>query len=141
MAKKIKTVIKLNLPAGEATPAPPVGPALGQYGVAIMNFCKAYNEKTKEEKGAILPAVITIFEDRSFEFEIKTPPASTLLLKATNIKKGSSSAGREKIGKVTKKQLEKIAEKKKKDLNAKSLESAIKIIEGTAKSMGIEIEN
>lgn len=138
--KKVKAIVKLNLPAGQATPAPPVGPALGQHGVAIMDFCKAYNEKTTGQKGTIIPAVITIYEDRSFDFVTKTPPASTLLLEAVGAKKGSSVPQRDKIGKITREQLKSIAKKKKTDLNAKSLDQAIKIIKGTARSLGIDIE-
>lgn len=137
--KKIKTTIKLNLPAGEATPAPPVGPALGQHGVAIMEFVKQYNEKTREQKGTILPAVITIFENRSFEFVVKNPPAAVLLRKAAGIEKGAKSAGREKVGKISQEQLTQIAQTKLTDLNTKDLEAAKKTIAGTAKSMGIEI--
>jgi len=136
----VKTVVKLNLPAGAATPTPPVGPALGQHGVAIMDFCKAYNEKTAEQKGTVIPAVITIYEDRTFDFVTKTPPASTLLLKAIGAEKGSDVPQRDKIGKISHEQLKSIAEQKRKDLNAKSLEQAMKIIEGTANSMGIEVE-
>lgn len=136
----MKTVVKLNLPAGAATPTPPVGPALGQHGVAIMDFCKAYNEKTAEQKGTVIPAVITIYEDRTFDFVTKTPPASTLLLKAIGAEKGSDVPQRDKIGKISHEQLKSIAEQKRKDLNAKSLEQAMKIIEGTANSMGIEVE-
>lgn len=139
MAKKVKAIVKLNLPAGAATPAPPVGPALGQHGVAIMDFCKSYNEKTAEQKGTVIPAVITIYEDRSFNFVTKTPPAATLLLKAVGAQKGSNVPQRDKIGKITKEQVVSIAEQKKKDLNAKSLEQAVKIIKGTARSMGIDI--
>lgn len=139
MLKKIKATVKLNIPAGEATPAPPVGPALGQYGVAIMEFCKAYNEKTKEMQGQIIPAVVTIYEDRSFDFVIKTPPTSELLKKAAGVEKGSGAVPREKVGKVTKAQVREIAEKKMVDLNAPDIEAATKIVEGTAKSMGIEV--
>ena len=138
--KKIKAVVKLNLPAGAATPAPPVGPALGQHGVAIMDFCKAYNEKTADQKGTVIPAVITIYENRSFDFVTKTPPASTLLLKAVGAEKGSNVPQRDKVGKISREQLTDIAEQKKSDLNAKSIEQAVKIIEGTARSMGIEVE-
>lgn len=139
MAKKVKVVLKLNLPAGAATPAPPVGPALGQHGVAIMDFVKQYNDKTASQKGTILPALITIFEDRSFTFIVKTPPASVLLKKAAGIEKGAKTTGREKVGKVSEKQLEEIANQKMTDLNAKDLTTAKRIIAGTAKSMGIEI--
>lgn len=139
MLKKVKATVKLNIPAGQATPAPPVGPALGQYGVAIMDFCKAYNEKTKDMQGQIIPAVVTIYEDRSFNFVIKTPPTSELLKKAAGIEKGSGAVPREKAGKVTGAQVREIAEKKMADLNAPNIEAAMKIVEGTAKSMGIEI--
>ena len=139
MVKKIKAKVKLNLPAGKATPAPPVGTALGQHGVAIMDFCKQYNERTKEMGEAIVPAVLTIYEDRSFDFVLKTSPASVLLKKAAGIEKGSSATGRDKVGKVTQEQLKEIAEEKMKDLNANDTEGAIKIIEGTARSMGIEV--
>ncbi len=139
MAKKVVAVIKLQIPAGEATPAPPVGPALGQHGVNIMEFCKAYNAQTISEKGMIVPVEITVFEDRSFTFITKTPPASILLKKAAGIEKGSSEPNREKVGKVTKEQVREIAKIKMRDLNALDIESAIKIIEGTAQSMGIEI--
>jgi len=139
VAKKIKATVKLNIPAGQATPAPPVGPALGQHGVAIMNFCKAYNEITKDLEGQIIPAVVTIYEDRSFDFVIKTPPTAELLKKAAGIEKGSGTVPREKAGKVTRAQLQEIAKKKMSDLNAESIEAAMKIVEGTAKSMGIEV--
>ena len=139
MVKKVKAKVKLNIPAGKATPAPPVGTALGQHGVAIMDFCKQYNERTKEMGDVVVPAVITIYEDRSFDFIIKTPPASVLLKKAAGIKKGSGATGRDEVGKVTRQQLKEIAEEKMKDLNATSIESATKIIEGTARSMGIEV--
>jgi large subunit ribosomal protein L11 len=137
--KKVKAKVKLNIPAGKANPAPPIGPALGQHGVAIMDFCKQYNERTRDMGDVVIPAVITIYEDRSFDFIVKTPPASVLLKKAAGIEKGSGETGRKKVGKVTRKQVEEIAEEKMKDLNAQDLESAVKIIEGTAKSMGIEV--
>ncbi len=140
MTKKIKAKVKLNIPAGKANPAPPIGPALGQHGVAIMEFCKQYNERTKDMGEAVVPAVLTIYEDRSFDFVLKTSPASVLLKKAAGIEKGSGATGRDKVGKVTRKQLTAIAEEKIKDLNANSIESAVKIIEGTAKSMGIEVK-
>jgi large subunit ribosomal protein L11 len=140
MVKKVKATLKLNIPAGQANPAPPVGPALGQHGVAIMDFCKAYNEKTAELKGQIIPAVITIYEDRSFNFVIKTPPAADLLKKAAGVEKGSGEVPKEMVGKVTRDQVREIAEKKMADLNAKDIEAAIKIIEGQAKSMGIEVK-
>jgi len=141
MAKKIKAVLKLNIPAGKATPAPPIGPALGQHGVPIMDFCKAYNEKTREMGDVVAPAVITIYEDRSFDFEIKTPPVTSLLLKLVGKEKGSAVPNRDKIGKVTRDQLRQIAEQKMADLNARSIDQAIKIIEGSARSIGIEVEN
>ena len=137
--KKVKATVKLNILAGQATPAPPVGPALGQYGVAIMDFCKAYNEKTKDMQGQIIPAVVTIYEDRSFNFIIKTPPTSELLKKAAGIEKGSGAVPREKVGKVTKEQVREIAERKMADLNAPDIKVAMKIVEGTARSMGIEV--
>ncbi|RKX70768.1 50S ribosomal protein L11 [candidate division WOR-3 bacterium] len=141
MAKKeVIAQVKLQIPAGQATPAPPVGPALGQHGVNIMEFCKVFNEKTKNMGGIIVPAVITIYKDRSFTFIIKSPPASVLLKQAANIAKGSGEPNRLKVGKVTREDIKRIAERKMKDLNASSLEAAMKIIEGTAKSMGIEVE-
>lgn len=130
----------MNIPAGAATPAPPVGSSLGQYGVAIMDFCKAYNEKTAEMKGQLIPAVVTVYEDRTFSFVIKTPPTSDLLKKAAGIEKGSGAVPKEKAGKVTRDQVKEIAEKKMVDLNARDLDSAMKVIEGQAKSMGIEVE-
>ena len=139
MVKKIKAKVKINIPAGKATPAPPIGPALGQHGVAIMDFCKQYNERTRDMGDMVIPAVITIYEDRSFDFIVKTPPASVLLKKAAGVEKGSAATGRDKIGKVTREQLKQIAEEKLKDLNTTNLESAMKSIEGTAKSMGIEV--
>ena len=140
MAKKVKTIIKVNLKAGEATPAPPLGPALGQHGVAIMDFVKAYNEKTLEMKGQVVPAVITIFEDRSFEFEIKKAPVSEMIKKELGIEKGSGKTPREIAGTLTKSQIEKIAKEKMDDLNTQELEAAEKIVAGTARSMGIKIE-
>lgn len=139
MAKKVKTVIKVQAPAGRANPAPPIGPALGQHGVNIMEFVSQFNERTKDMGGTIIPAEITIFEDRTFTFVLKTPPASVLLLKAAGKEKGSGTPNKEKIGKVTKAQVREIAEKKMVDLNATDVEQAMKIIEGTARSMGIEI--
>jgi large subunit ribosomal protein L11 len=139
MAKKIIGQVKLQLPAGQATPAPPVGPALGQHGVNIMEFVKAFNEKTRNQEGMIIPVVITIYADRSFTFELKTPPASVLLKKAAAIEVGAHNPKKEVVGKITRKQLEEIAKLKMQDLTASSLEAAIKTIEGTAKSMGIEI--
>jgi large subunit ribosomal protein L11 len=140
MAKKVKATLKLNIPAGEANPAPPVGPALGQHGVAIMDFCKAYNEKTKDLKGQIIPAVVTIYEDRSFDFVIKTPPTSDLIKKAAGVEKGSGEPPKEKVGTVTQDQIREIAEKKMKDLNARDIEAAMKIVEGQVRSMGIEVK-
>jgi len=137
--KPIKAVLKLQIKAGEANPAPPIGPALGQHGVNIGAFCQQFNDATKDMKGDIIPAEITIYEDRSFDFKLKTPPASALLKKAAGIEKGSGEAGKKIVGKVTKEDIRKIAEKKMVDLNAQDLEAAMKIIEGTAKNMGIEI--
>ena len=139
MAKKIKTVVKLQLPAGQATPAPPVGTALGPHGVNIMEFCKSYNEATRGKEGTIFPAVITIYEDRSFTYKIKTPPASDLLKKAASLAKGSGTAGKEVVGSVTREQVAEIARIKMVDLNADTLEAAERIIAGTAKNMGIEV--
>lgn len=140
MAKKISAYIKLQIPAGQANPSPPVGPALGQHGVNIMEFCKAFNARTQEKIGYIIPVVITVYADRSFSFITKTPPASTLLLKAAGIEKGSGEPNVEKVGKVSKQQVEEIAKTKMEDLNAASIEAAMRIIEGTARSMGIEVE-
>ncbi len=139
MAKKVITKLKLQLPAGQATPAPPVGPALGQHGINIMEFIKSFNAKTADKAGLIIPAEITIYHDRTFSFVLKTPPASILLLKEAGIEKGSDVPNRNKVGKVTKSQIEKIAKLKMPDLNANSIEKACKIIAGTARSMGIEI--
>jgi large subunit ribosomal protein L11 len=140
MAKKIAAFIKLQIPAGQANPSPPVGPALGQHGVNIMEFCKAFNARTQEKAGYIIPVVITVYADRSFSFITKTPPASTLLTKAAGIEKGSGEPNVEKVGKVSKKQVEEIAKSKLEDLNATNIEAAMRIIEGTARSMGIEVE-
>ena len=140
MAKKEIATIKLQLPAGQANPSPPVGPALGAHGVNIMEFCKAYNAKTQGQAGMIIPVVITVFSDRSFSFITKTPPASRLLIKAANVPKGSGMPNREKVGKVTKNQVREIAELKMKDLNANDVESAMQMIAGTARSMGILVE-
>ena len=140
MAKKEIASIKLQLPAGQANPSPPVGPALGAHGVNIMEFCKAYNLKTQQQTGTIIPVVITVYNDRSFSFITKTPPASTLLIKAANIEKGSGMPNREKVGTVTPAQVKEIAELKMKDLNASSIESAMQMIMGTARSMGIIVE-
>ena len=139
MAKKVIGLIKLQIEAGKATPAPPVGPALGQHGVNIMGFVKEYNEKTASMSGSIVPVEITVFEDRSFAFIIKSPPASDLLRKAANIGKGSANPLSDKVGSVTREQIKKIAETKMNDLNAADMEGAIKIIEGTARSMGIQV--
>ncbi|HHE64969.1 MAG TPA: 50S ribosomal protein L11 [Bacteroidetes bacterium] len=139
MAKKVIAYIKLQIPAGQANPSPPVGPALGQHGVNIMEFCKAFNAKTQDKVGYIIPVVITVYADRSFSFVTKTPPASTLLLKAAKIEKGSGEPNLKKVGKVTKQQVEEIAKTKMPDLNAANLEAAMRIIEGTARSMGIEV--
>jgi len=141
MAKKVKTVIKLNLPAGEATPAPPVGPALGQHGVPIMDFIKEYNARTAKLKGQIIPAVITVYEDRTFTFVTKLPPVSEMIKKALKLQKGSGKPNKEKVGKLTKAQVEAIAKEKLPDLNTTYLEAAKKIVIGTAKSMGVEVEN
>jgi large subunit ribosomal protein L11 len=140
MAKKITSYIKLQIPAGQATPAPPVGPALGQQGVNIMEFCKTFNARTQGQQGLIIPVVITVFSDRSFTFVTKTPPAAVLLLRAAGIQKGSGVPNKNKVGKVTRKQVEEIAKTKMPDLNAASLDAAIKTVEGTARSMGIEID-
>ena len=139
MAKKITGYVKLQIPAGEATPAPPVGPALGQQGVNIMDFCKNFNARTASQKGLIIPVVITVYADRSYTFITKTPPASILLLKAAGIPKGSGTPNKEKVGKVTKQQVEEIARTKMPDLNAADLAGAIRTVEGTARQMGIEI--
>ncbi len=140
MAKAIKAQIKLHVPAAQANPAPPVGPALGQHGVNIMQFCKQFNEQTKGRDGLILPVVISVYEDRTFTFIIKSPPSSILLKRAANLAKASGSSGKETIGSVTKKQVEEIAKLKLADLNTDNLEQAMKIIEGTARSMGIAVE-
>lgn len=139
-AKKIKTTVKVNLPAGEASPAPPLGPALGQHGIAIMDFVKEYNDRTKEMKGQVVPAVITIYEDRSFSFEIKKAPASEFIKKELGIEKGSGEPPREEAGTLSKKQLESIAKEKMDDLNTENVDAAKKIIAGTARSMGVKVE-
>ena len=139
MAKKIMAVVKLQCPAGQANPAPPVGPALGQHGVNIMEFCKSFNAKTQDQNGLIIPAEITIYQDRSFTFVLKSPPAAVLLKKAAKIKSGSGEPNRTKVGSVTQSQLAEIVEIKKDDLNAFDLEQAKKIIAGTARSMGLEV--
>ena len=140
MAKKVIGFIKLQIPAGQANPAPPVGPALGQQGVNIMDFCKAFNAKTQDKMGDIIPVEITVYADRSFTFVTKTPPASRLILKSANIKKGSGEPNKEKVGKIKESDLEKIAEIKMADLNANSIDQAKEMIRGTAKSMGIEVK-
>lgn len=140
MAKKVKSIIKLQIPAGKATPAPPVGPALGQHGINIMAFCKEYNERTASQEGFIIPVEITVYEDRSFSFVTKMPPASDLLRRALGVEKGSGNPGNEKIGKISKDKLYEIARNKMKDLNTTDIEKAASIVAGTARSMGIEIE-
>ena len=140
MPKKIRAVIKLQIAAGKATPAPPVGPALGQHGINIMAFCKEYNERTASQAGSIIPAEITIFDDRSFTFITKTPPTTDLLKKALGVEKGAGAAGHEKVGSLSRDKLREIAQFKAKDLNATSIEGAERIIEGTARTMGIEVE-
>jgi len=139
MAKKIKTYVKIQIPAGQANPAPPVGTALGPHGVNIMEFCKAFNAKTQKDAGLVIPAVITIYTDRSFTFETKTPPAAILLKKAASLAKGSGVPNKNKVGKVTKAQVKEIATLKMKDLTAANVEAAMRMVEGTARSMGVEI--
>ena len=139
MAKKVVAVVKLQCPAGQANPSPPVGPALGQHGVNIMEFCKAFNARTQDKQGLIIPAIVTIYADRSFTFELRTPPAAVLLKRAAKIAKGSSEPNREKVGQVTRGQVREIAETKAPDLNAHDVDMAMRIIEGTARSMGIEV--
>lgn len=141
MAKQVKTVVKLQIPAGRANPAPPVGPALGQAGVNIQEFCSLFNDKTRDQMGSIIPVVITVYEDRSFTFITKTPPASDLLMKAAGIEKGASNAKTEKVAKLTREQVRQIAETKMPDLNANDVEAAMRIIEGTARNMGIVVED
>jgi large subunit ribosomal protein L11 len=140
VAKKVVAIVKPQCPAGAANPSPPVGPALGQHGVNIMEFCKAFNARTQDKQGLIIPAVISVYADRSFTFELKTPPAAVLLKRAAKIAKGSGEPNRTKVAKVTRKQLEEIAELKKPDLNANDTDAAVQIIAGTARSMGIEVE-
>lgn len=139
MAKKVMAVIKLALPAGKATPAPPVGPALGQHGVNIMGFCKEYNERTKDQAGLVIPVEITVFEDRSFTFILKTPPASVLIKKALGIESGSGEPNKKKVGKLTQDQLREIAQIKMADLNCSDIEAAMRMVEGSARSMGVEV--
>ena len=140
MAKEVATVIKLQIPAGQANPAPPVGPALGQHGVNIMDFCKAFNAQTQSENGRIIPVEISVFEDRSFTFITKTPPAAVLIKEALNLKSGSAVPHRDKVGRLSQAQLRSIAETKMQDLNANDVEAAMAIIAGTARSMGVEVE-
>ena len=139
MAKKVRAVIKLQLDAGKATPAPPVGPALGQHGANIMAFCKEYNERTSAQAGSIIPVEILVYEDRSFTFSLKTPPASDLIKKAAGLEKGSPAQIREKVGSINRDQVRRIAETKMKDLNANDVDAAMKMVEGTARSMGVEV--
>lgn len=140
MPKQVKTIIKLNLPAGEATPAPPVGPALGQHGLPIMDFIRAYNEQTADKKGQVIPVVITIYQDNTFSFITKLPPVSEMVKKALKLEKGSGETGKEQVGVLTKAQVEKIAKEKMADLNTEDLEAAKRIVEGTAKSMGVKVQ-
>ena len=140
MAKKVLTTIKLQAPGGQANPAPPVGPALGQHGINIMEFCKAFNAQTQQDQGTTIPVVITVYEDRSFTFITKTPPAAVLIKQAINLEKGSGEPHKDKVGKITESQLRAIAEKKMPDLNANDVDQAIKIIAGTARSMGVEVK-
>jgi large subunit ribosomal protein L11 len=139
MARKVLTLIKLQVPAGQANPAPPVGPALGQHGVNIMEFCKAFNAQTQQDSGTIIPVVITVYEDRSFTFITKTPPAAVLIKQAIGLDKGSGEPNRTKVGRISQDQIRKIAEQKMPDLNANDIDAAAKIIEGTARSMGVEV--
>ena len=139
MAKKVIGLVKLQCPAGQANPAPPVGPALGQHGVNIMEFCKAFNARTQDKQGLIIPSIISIYADRSFTFELKTPPAAVLLKRAAKIAKGSGEPNRDKVGRVTKAQVKEIAEIKAPDLNANDVDAAMRIVEGTARSMGLDV--
>jgi large subunit ribosomal protein L11 len=141
MAKKVLTMIKLQIPGGQANPAPPVGPALGQHGLNIMDFCKAFNARTQAENGRIIPVEITVYEDRSFTFITKTPPAAILIKEALRLEKGSAEPNRSKVGMLSRKQLRQIAETKMKDLNANDVEAAMLVIAGTARSMGVEVES
>lgn len=140
VVKKVKTILKLNLPAGAATPAPPLGPTLGQHGLPIMDFVRQYNERTADKKGEVVPAVITVYEDRTFTFELKLPPVSEMIKKELRIEKGSGEAGKVQAGSLTREQVKEIAEKKLPDLNTKDLDSAMRIVEGTARSMGVKIQ-
>ena len=140
MAKKVRAIIKLQIEAGKATPAPPVGPALGQHGVNIMGFVKEYNERTGSQAGSIVPVVLTVYEDRSFSFDLKTPPASALLRQAAGVEKGSSTPPAERVGSIPREKVREIAEQKMRDLNAADINGAMRIVEGTARSMGIQIE-
>ena len=140
MAKKVKSKLKLQIVAGQANPAPPVGPALGQHGINISEFCKQFNDATKDKGNDLIPVEITVYEDRSFDFVLKTPPTSFLIKRAAGVEKGSSKSGAKKAGKITKDQIREIAEKKLADLNTDSIEAAMKVVEGTARSMGIEVE-
>jgi large subunit ribosomal protein L11 len=139
MAKAVKTTLKLQIQAGQANPAPPIGPALGQHGINIADFCKQFNDATKDMMGDVVPAEITVYEDRSFDFRLRTPPASDLLKKAAGVEKGSGDILKKKVGKVSREDVQKIAERKMEDLNAHDIEAAVKIVEGTARSMGIEV--
>ena len=139
MARKVLTLIKLQVPGGQANPAPPVGPALGQHGVNIMEFCRQYNEQTQQQAGQVIPAELTIYEDRSFSFVLKQPPAAELIRKAAGIEKGSGEPNREKVARLSRQQVQEIAERKMVDLNANDIENAMRIIEGTARSMGVEV--
>ncbi|MHB1275104.1 MAG: 50S ribosomal protein L11 [Candidatus Humimicrobiaceae bacterium] len=139
MAKKITALVKLQVTAGQANPAPPIGPALGQHGINIMEFCKQFNEQTASQTGTVLPVIITVYADRTFSFITKTPPAAVLLKKAINVEKGSKEPNRSKVGEISKAQVEEIAKLKLKDLNARTVEAAVKVIEGTARSMGVKV--
>src|SRR3990167_9436452 len=138
MAKKVKAIVKLNVKGGQATAAPPVGPTLSQHGLQIMDFVKAFNDKTRDQQGTILPVVITIYEDRTFSYIVKKPPVAILIKKALNLEKGAQTTGKQTVGKLTRQQAEKIAEEKMADLNTKNLDAAVKIVQGTARSMGVE---
>jgi len=140
MAKKVKTILKLQIPAGQATPAPPIGPALGQHGVNIMGFCKEYNERTSSQQGSVIPVELTVYEDRSFSFVTKSPPTSELLRKALGVEKGSKAPSKEILGALSQEQVTEIAKVKIKDLNTVDLESAVQMVQGTARSMGIRVE-